>query len=52
VAGLRGRRALLVAGLLAAPTLGRGLYPAFKERDFLMHWITPPGTSHAEERGS
>ena len=42
--------ALLLAGLAAAPTLGRELYPAFKERDFLMHWITPPGTSHPEER--
>ncbi|MDP9345774.1 MAG: efflux RND transporter permease subunit [Actinomycetota bacterium] len=42
--------ALLLAGLAAAPTLGQELYPAFKERDFLMHWITPPGTSHPEER--
>jgi CzcA family heavy metal efflux pump len=42
--------ALLVAGLVAAPRLGQELYPAFKERDFLMHWITAPGTSHPEER--
>ena len=41
---------LLLAGLAAAPTLGSELYPAFKERDFLMHWITAPGTSHTEER--
>ncbi|HSD80569.1 MAG TPA: efflux RND transporter permease subunit, partial [Solirubrobacteraceae bacterium] len=41
---------LLLAGVAAAPTLGQELYPAFKERDFLMHWITPPGTSHPEER--
>jgi CzcA family heavy metal efflux pump len=41
---------LLVAGLAATPSLGEELYPAFKERDFLMHWITPPGTSHPEER--
>jgi CzcA family heavy metal efflux pump len=42
--------ALVIAGLAAAPTLGEELYPAFKERDFLMHWITAPGTSHPEER--
>ncbi|HEX5691161.1 MAG TPA: efflux RND transporter permease subunit, partial [Roseiflexaceae bacterium] len=24
------------------------LLPSFKERDFLMHWITKPGTSHPE----
>jgi CzcA family heavy metal efflux pump len=41
---------LVVLGVLAAPTLGQDLYPAFKERDFLMHWITAPGTSHPEER--
>src|SRR3954453_14335782 len=41
---------LLVAGTAAATTLGNELYPAFKERDFLMHWITTPGTSHPEER--
>jgi CzcA family heavy metal efflux pump len=41
---------LLLAGILAAPRLGQELYPAFKERDFLMHWITAPGTSHPEER--
>jgi Cu/Ag efflux pump CusA len=45
VAGL-----LVLAGLVAAPTLGQDLYPSFKERDFLMHWITAPGTSHPEER--
>src|SRR4030095_4606971 len=28
---------------------GEELYPAFKERDFLMHWITTPGTSQPEE---
>jgi CzcA family heavy metal efflux pump len=41
---------LLAAGIAAAPTLGKELYPAFKERDFLSHWITAPGTSHPEER--
>jgi len=40
--------ALLVAGLAVWPLLGQSLLPAFKERDFLMHWLTPPGTSHAE----
>jgi Cu/Ag efflux pump CusA len=41
---------LAVAGLAAVPSLGQELYPAFKERDFLMHWITAPGTSAPEER--
>jgi CzcA family heavy metal efflux pump len=40
---------LLLGGLVAVPKLGEELYPAFKERDFLMHWITTPGTSHPEE---
>ena len=40
---------LVLGGLVAAPKLGEELYPAFKERDFLMHWITTPGTSHPEE---
>ncbi len=26
--------------------LGQSLLPDFKERDFLMHWVTAPGTSH------
>ncbi len=29
---------------------GESLFPQFKERDFLMHWITKPGTSVPEER--
>jgi Cu/Ag efflux pump CusA len=41
---------LALAGLAVGPGLGQELYPAFKERDFLMHWITAPGTSHPEER--
>ena len=40
---------LLIAGLAAIPYLGSQLLPNFKERDFLMHWLTPPGTSVAEE---
>jgi len=34
---------------VVAPTLGQSLFPNFKERDFLMHWMTKPGTSRAEE---
>ncbi len=30
--------------------LGEELFPSFKEHDFLMHWITEPGTSLPEER--
>jgi len=40
---------LAVAGALAFPTLGTQLLPDFKERDFLMHWLTQPGTSVTEE---
>ena len=32
------------------PLLGQSLFPEFKERDFLMHWLTKPGTSLTEER--
>jgi CzcA family heavy metal efflux pump len=39
----------LLAGLLIYPTLGNQLLPNFKERDFLMHWLTQPGTSAPEE---
>jgi CzcA family heavy metal efflux pump len=41
--------ALIAAGLLIFPTLGSSLLPDFKERDFLMHWLTQPGTSVTEE---
>jgi CzcA family heavy metal efflux pump len=41
---------LALTGLAVARGLGEDLYPAFKERDFLMHWITAPGTSHPEEK--
>lgn len=40
---------LMIGGLIAAPTLGQALLPEFKERDFLMHWLTKPGTSLPEE---
>jgi CzcA family heavy metal efflux pump len=42
--------AVLLLGVVAAPRLGQELFPSFKERDFLMHWITTPGTSMPEER--
>lgn len=39
----------LMAGVVVVPTLGENLLPNFKERDFLMHWLTKPGTSVQEE---
>ena len=39
---------IVLAGILVFPSLGQELLPSFKERDFLMHWITKPGTSHTE----
>jgi len=52
----RPRRAYVVVGVALAagaaivPFLGESLIPQFKERDFLSHIITKPGTSLAEER--
>jgi CzcA family heavy metal efflux pump len=40
--------ALVLVGFSVVPFLGQSLLPSFKERDFLMHWVTPPGTSHPE----
>jgi CzcA family heavy metal efflux pump len=40
---------VVLGGLAVVPTLGQSLLPDFKERDFLMHWVTAPGTSHPEE---
>jgi CzcA family heavy metal efflux pump len=40
--------AIVLAGVGVWPSLGQELLPSFKERDFLMHWITKPGTSHPE----
>jgi CzcA family heavy metal efflux pump len=40
---------IVVAGLVITPRLGQSLLPDFKERDFLMHWLTEPGTSCGEE---
>jgi CzcA family heavy metal efflux pump len=39
---------VVVAGLAVMPFFGQSLLPSFKERDFLMHWVPPEGTSHAE----
>jgi Cu/Ag efflux pump CusA len=35
--------------VLVAPTLGSSLFPSFKERDFLLHWINKPSTSQPEQ---
>ena len=40
---------VMVVGLAVLPLLGESLFPQFKERDFLMHWITKPGTSAPEQ---
>ncbi len=37
-----------LAGVAVYPHLGQSLFPGFKERDFLIHWVAPPGTSTAE----
>ncbi len=39
---------IVLAGLAVLPFLGSELLPSFKERDFLMHWVTKPGTSRDE----
>ncbi|MDQ1595532.1 MAG: hypothetical protein QOH40_2088 [Arthrobacter pascens] len=41
--------AMAAIGVITAPLLGQSLLPDFKERDFLMHWLTQPGTSVQEE---
>jgi Cu/Ag efflux pump CusA len=40
---------VVVAGVAALPGLGESLFPTFKERTFMMHFATAPGTSHPEE---
>ncbi|HUR72769.1 MAG TPA: efflux RND transporter permease subunit [Sporichthya sp.] len=37
------------AGAAGLPRTGEELFPTFKERNFLIHWISTPGTSVAEE---
>jgi CzcA family heavy metal efflux pump len=39
---------IALAGGLVWSHLGQALLPSFKERDFLMHWLTKPGTSWPE----
>jgi CzcA family heavy metal efflux pump len=41
--------AVSLLGGVTYSQLGQSLLPDFKERDFLMHWVTAPGTSHLEE---
>ena len=41
--------AVVAAGAAVVPFLGQALLPDFKERDFLMHWLTQPSTSGPEE---
>lgn len=40
---------MMVAGVAVTPFLGQSLLPSFKERDFLMHWLTWPDASIGEE---
>jgi len=40
---------IAAAGVGVYPLLGQELLPSFKERDFLMHWLTKPGSSLHEE---
>ena len=39
---------MVAAGAVIWPLLGHSLLPSFKERDFLMHWLTKPATSWPE----
>ncbi|MGH3927887.1 MAG: efflux RND transporter permease subunit, partial [Pseudonocardiaceae bacterium] len=41
--------ATTMLGVAVLPLLGQSLLPSFKERDFLMHWVTDPSASHPEE---
>jgi CzcA family heavy metal efflux pump len=47
--GMLGVAAIVGMGAFIVPGLGQELLPDFKERDFLMHWVTKPGTSIGEE---
>ena len=38
----------VAVGIAIWPLLGHSLLPALKERELLVNWITPPGTSHTE----
>src|SRR5262249_24833469 len=39
---------ITIIGIAVYPQLGQSLFPGFKERDFLIHWVSPPGTSAIE----
>jgi len=39
---------ITILGIAVYPQLGQSLFPGFKERDFLIHWVSPPGTSAVE----
>ena len=39
---------VVVVGIGAWPLLGQSLLPPLKERELVVNWSTPPGTSHAE----
>jgi CzcA family heavy metal efflux pump len=39
---------IVLVGLSVLPFLGESLFPKFKERDLLIHWVSNPGTSHDE----
>ena len=39
---------ITILGIAVYPQLGQSLFPGFKERDFLIHWVSPPGTSATE----
>src|SRR5215472_11897977 len=39
----------IAAGMALYPRLGSDLFPTFKEPDFLMHFVTKPGTSVQEQ---
>ena len=41
---------IAIAGILVTPQLGQSLFPTFNERDFLVHWISTPGTSAADQQ--
>jgi Putative silver efflux pump len=47
---MAGAGVLVLASLVVAPLMGQSLFPEFKERSFLVHWITKPGTSLPEEQ--
>ena len=43
---------VLLLAIFALPALGQDLFPTFKERDFLMHWLSVPSASLQEHTRS